>query len=483
MLDLVPGLVTGLLSGGVIGWVIGHNWASHSKTGAEQPAGFQNLPSAEDEQARIEAVTRKIRSLTLSVAADVSAHQSKVANITTDLEASASESHTDAIVATVAELVAANKLMQERLEQSQQQIREQSKQLQTTQQLANTDALTGLANRRVFDAELLKVQNIAGPQRGTLALIDIDHFKSINDKYGHPTGDQVLSRLAELLDANLGDSCLCSRFGGEEFAIFHASADWEKVAQRLEKTRLQLSSLRLIPEDPSRQITYSCGVAAHFKDESNEAWLARVDAALYAAKHDNRDNVRVDEGTGSRRYSPVPESEKAISTIADTAKSEPREKAPLFADNTPATSASPGSEAENRRCLISQLRTMANNIDPDRVSLAAVAIRLPESQYQPEQHEELIAQTRSLLRSVDRIGFDDQRTMLALMVTSDMRKTEEKASQLLDAVNNALANILHSDASGSCAASLGISMLDDDSPAEGVIATAIQRASRLTTVE
>lgn len=469
MLELVPVLLLGVISGAVIGWVIGHQWSSHAKQPHQQNSETDDsLDSAVDEQARIEAVTRKIRSLTLSVAADMSAHQSKVADITTDLEASASQSHTEAIVATVAELVAVNKAMQEKLDASQQQIREQSKQLQTTQQLANTDALTGLANRRVLDAELAKVGQVHGAKRGTLALIDVDHFKSVNDKYGHPTGDLVLSRVAELLDANLGDCCLCSRFGGEEFAVFHSAADWELVAKLLEQTRIQLASLRLIPEDQDRQITFSCGLAPHAGDETNDEWLARVDAALYAAKRDDRNNLQVDESGKVRRYSPV--------SLSKTEAAKEREQASPVSVLAPCVDSKLDESSNNRQCLVSQLRTMAANIDLDRVGVAAVAIRLPDSQYQPEDQEEFLAQTRGLLRSVDRIGFDDQRTMLALMVTSDLRKTEERANQLLDSINRTLTELqlLNGDMGS---ASVGISMLDHDSSADEVIAVAVKRAS------
>ena len=100
-------------------------------------------------------------------------------------------------------------------------------------------------------------------------MIYIDHFKSVNDIYGHVTGDAVLSRVAELIDSHLGDIALCARFGGEEFAVVSEKADWNTLAERLDIARAQLSCLRLIPEDPSRQITFSCGLTPHFQNEAN----------------------------------------------------------------------------------------------------------------------------------------------------------------------------------------------------------------------
>lgn len=487
MIDMIPGLLTGLIAGAIVGWVIGHHWASQGKSAiAEQPTEPISPEDPGDDQTRIENVTRKIRSLTLSVAADVSAHQSKVADITTGLEVSAAHSQTESIVATVAELVAANKTMQEKLAASQQQIREQSKQLQTTQQLAYTDALTGLANRRHFDAELAKVKNTLGPDRGSLALIDIDHFKSVNDVYGHPTGDIVLGRVAELLDANLGDFALCSRFGGEEFAVFFSSSNWELLAKSLDQVRHQLSSLRLIPEAPERQITFSCGIAPHAGEESNEAWLGRVDAALYAAKDDGRNNVQFDLSDGPQRFSERPEVSKDSKTESDRSISSGPASKGTTDSATPHQDCSPPQEVkcslatsglptQNRACLVSQLRTMAANIDLDHVSVAAVAIRLPELPFAKADLEDLLHETRSLLRAVDRVGYDDDRTMLVLMVTSNMRKSEERANQLVDHINDELRK-LFSEAGTQGTANCGISVLGQDTSAEDVIAAAVDQA-------
>lgn len=473
MIDMIPGVLTGLISGAIIGWVIGHHWASQGTSDSDESSSETTLLEDHgDEHMRIENVTRRIRSLTLSVAADVSAHQSKVADITTDLEVSAAQSQTETIIATVAELVAANRSMQEKLAESQQQIREQSKQLQTTQQLAFTDALTGLANRRYFDSEMDKVKDTIGPERGSLALIDIDHFKSVNDIYGHPTGDQVLGRVAELLDANLGDIAICSRFGGEEFAIFYPSPDWEVLAKSLDQIRLQLANLRLIPDDPVRQITFSCGVAPHVADEQNDAWLARVDASLYAAKNDDRNNVHIDcgSGPGPQRYS---ESVKQIEPLI--AVSTESQAGTTSRQNQECSTGVSRAPSENRACLISQLRTMANNIDLKHVSVAAVAIRLPDLQYTHAHREELMHEMRGLLRAVDRIGFDDNRTLLVLMVTSNMSKTEERANQLVDHINAALRK-LGGNAAAIDLAMFGISALEDNLAAEDVISLAVERA-------
>jgi diguanylate cyclase (GGDEF)-like protein len=468
MVELIPGLLTGGVAGAIIGWVVGHHWASQAKN-QEQKAGEEATRITEvDEQERVESITRKIRSLTLSVAADVSAHQNQVADITTDLETSAAESQTDAILSTVSRLVATNKAMQEKLAASQDQIREQSRQLQTSQRLANTDALTGLANRRVFDTELEKRKDIAGAARGTLAMIDIDHFKSVNDIYGHVTGDAVLSRVAELIDSHLGDIALCARFGGEEFAVVSEKADWNTLAERLDIARAQLSCLRLIPEDPSRQITFSCGLTPHFQNEANEQWLARADAALYAAKHDGRNNIQVNKDSVTERYTEREVAKEAVNRKAAVAR-------PAASSQAGGMDSSEDAAKANRRSLVSLLRTMATNIDLNQVNLAAVAIRLPNQTFTSEQRETLLAQARGLSRPVDKIGFDDAQTIIVLMVTSNMRKTEERANQLLDQINFTLRTML-TKSDDTATANLGVSILDDNVSPDEVIRVANERA-------
>lgn len=173
-------------------------------------------------------------------------------------------------------------------------------------QLANTDQLTGLGNRRLFSARaeyLMKLLPPAGADQAqyherhahipalTAVCLDIDHFKQINDTYGHDVGDVVLQVLGKELRNLLRDSDLVCRFGGEEFVLLlpDDSADALRVA---EKIRTAVSVIDFGIKDLSG-ITISIGVCSVAYHVTMEQLLKRADEALYAAKRGGRNRVVV----------------------------------------------------------------------------------------------------------------------------------------------------------------------------------------------
>lgn len=171
--------------------------------------------------------------------------------------------------------------------------------------LAARDALTGLANRRTFDRFLVAAIARAAPNSGTaLLLIDIDHFKSINDRFGHPTGDRCLQSLARLLD-NISDlpNALAARYGGEEFAIIYDAPSAQhayEYARFLCKKIEQLETTDT--EHGTVKFTASIGVAfALDKNEGNEALVEKADKALYRAKKSGRNRAETDATDGQSR--------------------------------------------------------------------------------------------------------------------------------------------------------------------------------------
>ncbi|MDJ0387528.1 diguanylate cyclase [Roseomonas sp. E05] len=162
--------------------------------------------------------------------------------------------------------------------------------------LADTDALTGLANRRSFLAQAqAALQRAAGAGRPfALLAFDLDHFKAINDGAGHAGGDLVLRRVAECCMARLRRQDLLGRLGGEEFAIALPETDFAEAEHIAERMRAVLASIRLPAGAPAEHLSASFGLALARAGEARlEDLLRRADAALYAAKHAGRDQVRV----------------------------------------------------------------------------------------------------------------------------------------------------------------------------------------------
>ncbi len=167
--------------------------------------------------------------------------------------------------------------------------------LQETRRLAVTDALTGLFNRRHFNQQLEENVSRAARYDEPLALIflDVDHFKSVNDRYGHHAGDRCLQALARTLRENVRDSDQIARIGGEEFAVLLIRADRELALSIAERLRDRIDDL-IIEEDPPLPVdlTASLGIAFFREDGDDPRSLMRsADRALYTAKRLGRNRV------------------------------------------------------------------------------------------------------------------------------------------------------------------------------------------------
>jgi diguanylate cyclase (GGDEF)-like protein len=158
------------------------------------------------------------------------------------------------------------------------------------QRVASTDMLTGLYNRRKLDEvlnyEIERVHRYGGEL--SIALLDIDHFKHINDTYGHPAGDRVLAAIASILRTGARNIDSVGRWGGEEFLVICPQTDLDGAAALAEQLRLRVAGAEF-PEVGHK--TCSLGVATLARDESVATLLARADAALYRAKQAGRNRV------------------------------------------------------------------------------------------------------------------------------------------------------------------------------------------------
>ena len=159
---------------------------------------------------------------------------------------------------------------------------------------ATTDPLTGLANRRVLDSALATWQNrvVHSARQLSVLMIDIDHFKQINDTYGHEVGDRVLRAFAEHVRSLLRSQDLFARHGGEEFVILLPDTPVEAASHAGNRIHTSLEGTPLI-NDPPVRITVSIGVAQHQDGESIDTTMARADAAAYSAKHLGRNKVHL----------------------------------------------------------------------------------------------------------------------------------------------------------------------------------------------
>src|ERR1700692_1165296 len=180
--------------------------------------------------------------------------------------------------------------MRQSLYKSGQKLKEAYKRIE---ELAELDELTGSFNRRyimqMLDDEVARAHRINAPC--SIALIDLDWFKRINDAYGHPTGDEVLRTFAITVFANIRNIDRFGRYGGEEFLLVLPDTENDDAIRMLDRLRAIIADLDWSAFSQGMQVTISAGVATLRPDETEDLFLARADSALYAAKAKGRNRI------------------------------------------------------------------------------------------------------------------------------------------------------------------------------------------------
>lgn len=249
----------------------------------------------------------------------VEAHLAEVMEITEDSRASASDYGTklkqevddmagdegkgapapalDRLVQLTRTMIETMRAAETRLKASQKSARALQRSLDAARKAAELDYLTGLPNRRAFE-NVLKARERAARETGqplSIAFCDLDHFKTINDTYGHDTGDRVLQFVASLLAQVSHDGCHVARHGGEEFAML-LDATPEDAAKIVDDARDDLATRKLVNrEDGARlpPVSFSAGIADVLAYADGRAALKAADEALYLAKQQGRNRVYI----------------------------------------------------------------------------------------------------------------------------------------------------------------------------------------------
>ena len=168
---------------------------------------------------------------------------------------------------------------------------------------ASIDSLTQIGNRRALDDALTEQTQVArdADQPLVLMMLDLDHFKTVNDTYGHAVGDLVLCKMADVLKNNIRSSDACFRAGGEEFVVLAPNTTLEQSREHAERLRSAISAIDF-PDIQTREpltVTASIGLAEYRLGESTDALRSRADAALYEAKRSGRNRLYMIGRTGS----------------------------------------------------------------------------------------------------------------------------------------------------------------------------------------
>jgi diguanylate cyclase len=212
----------------------------------------------------------------------------------------------EAMMAQARKMVDENKTLETKLTQSASVMQTLREEMETVRKEAMTDALTGISNRKLFDAEFYRLVHEAHTEKKPLSLlmIDIDHFKSFNDNYGHQVGDQVLKLVARTLKEGVKGRDLPARYGGEEFAVVLPETELEGAVKLANVLREAVAAKEIMNRSTGGRlgrITMSVGAGQLSPSEKTAELIERADAALYKAKHAGRNQVMAAEAPRQKR--------------------------------------------------------------------------------------------------------------------------------------------------------------------------------------
>lgn len=194
-------------------------------------------------------------------------------------------------------LATTTQAMQAELTRANAEMEELRGELVSVRKVATTDGLTGLLNRHAFQDVMDDIINRQGGGVVTLAILDIDFFKQVNDTWGHPMGDSVIKYVASLVNKHVADHHHVARYGGEELVIVMPDTDKRTAWGISEKIRCEMEEVRLKRKSDNQslgEITVSIGLTEKQDEDSVESFISRADSALYKAKQLGRNRIEAE---------------------------------------------------------------------------------------------------------------------------------------------------------------------------------------------
>jgi len=272
------------------------NEALHERFCSNTRLTAEMMQASETFARELSDVVSNLRDAGAQTGAYANALENAVTNIEGGMEATDVSSLLASLAAATRAVIENNRQLSERMETSSRQVDTLQSALQVVKAEALTDGLTGLANRRSFDEVLRKAtEEFDAP---CLLMCDIDHFKRLNDTWGHLIGDQVIRFIAATLRQYAPEGATVARYGGEEFAIIFPSSDANRALSAASSIHQAVRSRQLTRRSTNEVIgavTISIGIAQHRNGERAQDLIERADACLYASKRGGRDRITTDE--------------------------------------------------------------------------------------------------------------------------------------------------------------------------------------------
>lgn len=249
---------------------------------------------------------RRLRAISLAMADEVGGHTTMVQTLIKQLESPVPKQGGDAataVVAAVTRILEANRVLLKNFADAQTRLQEQTRQMESYMTMAHTDPLTHLANRRAFDHELGR--RVAEWQRRkvplSIAMLDLDRFKNLNDHHGHSIGDRILRGVAKVLSETVRGMDLVARYGGEEFAVILPGTTLNVGKVVLQRVCATVAAATFRTETADLRLTLSGGLAEAANGEETSSLVQRADSALYSSKEAGRNCMHFHDGQACRR--------------------------------------------------------------------------------------------------------------------------------------------------------------------------------------
>lgn len=433
------------LSSGCSGLLCG--WLLRDASCTSTVSGTVDAEKNRTERDRLEKIAAQLNSVTSSVAAEVDAHQTKIQAVSDSLSDGEEGSGQDMVFDAVASLIEANARMQQQLGEAQDQIRNQAQAIETAEEMALTDALTGLNNRRALDRQM-KLRHALNDTAGhptTFMLIDVDHFKNFNDLHGHLTGDEVLKHVGRLLTSSLSDIGFVARYGGEEFAVLFNDTKVVDIKERADQVRETFGQQEFFVDDQCLQVTASAGLAQLDPGESIASWIERADNALYNAKDEGRNQsywmdgdvafpVKADE---EPEDDDLADDEIFDDTPAPRAAEPPKPVSP--SQDIPPTQDTVAMDLPDLDTLTENIAAGFTKLLAERIPFCLMAIRVDAQPDDTTWQQASLSSIHASVRGIDsdRIGFDGTRTFVVCLPSTDESVAKERAKLIQHSIESA----------------------------------------------
>ncbi len=279
-----------LLAGIVIGWSLARRMGNDAYT---------------TRASQIHRLAQHVHGLIRDVHGQVDEHQSEMQRLSDQLRTDPDDQGglAAAIFQSVSRVIQVNERLQDQLFHAEEKLERKEREIKSHIEAARTDALTSLPNRRAFD-DFVRQQASLHQRNGTkyaLIHLDVDHFKQLNDRWGHPAGDEVLKTVSAAIRRAARESDLVARVGGEEFTVVLPDATIDSLLAASERIRTAVASTPVQIRGTRVPVTISVGAAIISAGDTGKTLIDRSDAALYASKQDGRNCSHWHDGSRCRR--------------------------------------------------------------------------------------------------------------------------------------------------------------------------------------